>query len=124
MATWKPARIGETTSWIEPPQPSERNWRTTCDYERNHQHNQDFGEQITEAVVAWGCGCGARQYEYNPAPDPVHAVSYGPVDFEYAGTSVAARGSSQTRRSDCSPWLLLPVVVIVIVVLIELRSGG
>lgn len=122
MPTWKPKRIGDTTPWQEPPPPEQRDWRTACDYERNHQHSRDWGDQVSDVIVEWGCGCGATQYSYDPIPHPVHGMDYGePAEFEYAGTAAAAGGSARARRSGCSLWLLFVVVAVVIFVAIELR---
>lgn len=122
MPTWKPKQIGDTTPWQEPPPPEQREWRTAADYESNHRHSRDWGEQATSAIVEWSCGCGARQYEYDPAPHPVHAVDYGePVGFEYAEAARTA-SAPQTFRSGpsgCVPWLLLVVFVAVLVAVLH-----
>jgi hypothetical protein len=124
MVTWKPKRIGDTTPWQEPPPPEQREWRTACDYERNHQHSRAWGNQVNDVIVEWGCDCEATQYSYDPIPHPVHGMDYGePAVFEYADAPAAARGSSQAS-SGCSLWLLVPLIVIVIVVMTELRSGS
>lgn len=126
MATWKPRYVGDSTVWIEPPPRSERNWTTYADYERNHQHARACGEQISDVLVEWLCGCGGRQYSFDPPYSPLGSSPSLPDEPVYVEDRRSHRAirrvAPQPRRSSGPFWLLLLLLVtIVITVLAQLH---